>query len=177
MKYTGPEIRQPGMYDPIKAADDCCIPDFGPTKTQQSQAEDADINTIVRRFGLTGKLPDDIRTPTYADYDQVDDFHTAMNAVTAAHSQFMRMPAEIRGRFDNDPQKFVEFCEDPANLEILRTMGLAKALEEAPGRAAGAAGVESAGGEKSAPGGSGDGITSSPDGGVSRQRSTGTVIT
>lgn len=132
MKYTGPEIRQPGCYDPIKAADDCCIDDYGPSLTQQSQAKDADINEIVKRFGLTGTLPDDIRIPHYADYDEVIDFHTAMNAVAAAQSQFMRMPAAIRSRFDNDPQKFVEFCEAPGNIEALRQMGLAKALETSP---------------------------------------------
>ena len=39
-----------------------------------------------------------------------------MNAVRGAEESFMAMPAEVRSRFGNDPQAFVEFCSDEANL-------------------------------------------------------------
>lgn len=131
MKITPPFVRSPGNYDPVAACEECCVDDWGPTKTHQSMAEDADINTIMRRFGQTGRLPDDLRTPTYADYDQVLDYHSAMNAVADANSQFMKLPPAIRARFDNDPGKFLDYASDPENIDGLRDMGLAKAKEEA----------------------------------------------
>lgn len=102
-----------------------------PSKTVQSQSEEADINTIVKRFGLTGKLPENVRVPEFADFEDVFDFQSAMNAVRLGQESFMRMPADIRNEFYNDPQRFVEFCtatnEDGTlqNLEEMRAMGLA----------------------------------------------------
>ena len=47
----------------------------------QSQKDEADINTIVRNFGVTGKLPVGIRVPTYGDFDGVSDYREAIEAV------------------------------------------------------------------------------------------------
>lgn len=94
--------------------------------TQQHQAEEADINTIVRRFGISGVLPQSIRLPQYGDFDAIIDYQTALDAVIAADKAFMEVPADIRARFDNQPQLFLEFCSDPSNLEELRKLGLAK---------------------------------------------------
>jgi len=129
MKYNGPFVRQPGMYDVKQACEECCIADFGPSLTQQSQTQDADINQIVKRFGLTGQLPDNLKTPTYDDWTDVMDYEGALNRVRDAQDNFMKMPAGIRSRFDNDPQKFLEYATDPKNMDGLREMGLAKAKE------------------------------------------------
>lgn len=91
---------------------------------QQQFADDADINTIVRRFNLTGQLPDNVRAPQYADFEEVYDFQTAMNAIRSAEESFMAMPANVRSRFYNDPHRFVEFCSDPANMDEARKLGL-----------------------------------------------------
>lgn len=101
----------------------------------QSSAEECDINVIVRRFGLTGQVPNQgIRLPTYQDFEDIFDFQTAMNAVRAAEQEFMKVPADIRSRFGNDPQQFVEFCSDEKNIDELRKLGLAKAkpADDAP---------------------------------------------
>ena len=65
----------------------------------QSAAEESDINTIVRRFGLTGELPGDVDMPQSGDYSGVGDFHSAMNVVRQAQEEFLRVPADIRARF------------------------------------------------------------------------------
>lgn len=96
-----------------------------PSLAIQSAKEESDINTIVRRFGLTGQLPNDVRVPSFGDFTEVVDFHTAMNAVAMANESFMAMPAEVRSRFGNDPQAFVAFCSDEGNLEEMRKLGLA----------------------------------------------------
>lgn len=93
--------------------------------TRQSEAQDADINVIVKRFNVTGQLPQGLRLPTYADFDGIFDFRTAMDAVRAAEAAFLQVPAEIRARFGNDPHLFVQFCSNPENLGELRKLGLA----------------------------------------------------
>lgn len=91
----------------------------------QSQKDEADINTIVRRFGLTGQLPANIRTPQYGDYTGISDYRSALHAVMDAEKSFMEIPADIRKKFDNDPQKYLEFVTDEKNLEEMVKMGLA----------------------------------------------------
>lgn len=100
--------------------------------TDESFKEECDINTIVRNFGLTGQLPDNIRTPLEGDFTEVVDYQTALNMVIAADAAFMELPSEVRERFANDPAKFVAFASDPANLEECRKMGLADPLRAPP---------------------------------------------
>lgn len=97
--------------------------------TQQSQAEEADINTIVRRFGLTGHLPQAVVMPVYGDFDVVSDYREALEQVRAADAAFMLMPADVRARFDNDAGAFVDFCSDDRNIDEARKMGLIPAVE------------------------------------------------
>lgn len=98
--------------------------------TQQDQKEDADINVLVRRFGVTGEMPISTRMPMYQDFADVFDFRTAVETVKQAEEAFLQVPAEIRARFHNDPGAFAEFCEKPENLPELRKMGLAAIVEE-----------------------------------------------
>lgn len=94
-------------------------------RTQQHFKDECDINVIVERFGITGQLPENARMPVYGDFTGVVDFHTAVNAVRSAQDAFDVMPAKVRARFENNPQLFVEFCSDPANLAEARLLGLA----------------------------------------------------
>lgn len=101
-----------------------------PSKTIQSGKDDADINVIVRRFGVTGQMPQQVRMPQYGDYTGISDFQSAMNVVRAAEEQFMTLPAAVRSRFGNDPQAFLEFCTNPDNIGELRKMGLANPVKD-----------------------------------------------
>lgn len=93
-------------------------------KAQQQFAEESDINTIVRRFGLTGTLPQTVRVPKYGDFTVVTDYKTAMDAVREADSNFMELPAPLRAEFDNDPQKLLEFMGDAKNRDKAIELGL-----------------------------------------------------
>lgn len=117
-----------------------------PSKTQQSQAKDADINVIVRRFGVTGLLPQGAVLPRYEDFEGIFDFQTAQNALVSAQRAFMTVPATIRRRFGNDPHEFVQFCSDPANIEELRKMGLAPKVKvsDVPSNSGGSSNVQQA---------------------------------
>lgn len=105
------------------------------SKTQQNQREEADINVIMRRFGQSGQLPVGgyEMPPLEGDFgDGAVDFQSALNLVIAAERSFSAMDAEVRARFNNDPERFVKFCSDPENLPEMRKLGLAVPEEPAP---------------------------------------------
>lgn len=89
----------------------------------QSARDEADINTIVRRFGLTGELPSQVAMPRSGDFTDIPDFHTAMNMIRSTQEAFMSIPADIRARFSNDPQQLMEFLENDANRDEARKLG------------------------------------------------------
>lgn len=122
-------LRTPYNYDMNAAGDESGLECKDPTLTKQSFAEEADINTIVKRFNLTGQLPQNIRMPTYADFEDIITFQEAMNAIVNANTAFMTMPADVRARFHNNPSEFVDFCSDPTNLEEARKLGLVEASD------------------------------------------------
>jgi len=97
-----------------------------PPRTQQHFKDECDINTIVRRFGLTGQMPDSPVIPHYGDFSEVFDFQTAQNAIAKAREDFMTLPARLRDRFNHDPQQLLRFVEDPYNRKEGEALGLFK---------------------------------------------------
>lgn len=93
-------------------------------RTQQEFAEEADINTIVRRFGLTGELPENVRIPQSGDFTGITDYHSALNLIREADEGFMELPAELRARFEHDPGRLMAFLEDANNKEEAIKLGL-----------------------------------------------------
>lgn len=96
------------------------------SRAQQQFAEEVDINTIVKRFGLTGELPSNVPHILQGDFTNIVDFQSAMDMIVAAREAFMEQPAEVRARFDNDPQKFLAFTSDKANLDEAIKLGLVR---------------------------------------------------
>lgn len=99
---------------------------------QQQFKEECDINEIVRRFGLTGQLPDVPRAPVSGDFTGIVDFRTAMEAVRKAEEGFMEFPAELRARFQNDPQQMLQFLGDERNRDEALKLGLIAKPPEVP---------------------------------------------
>lgn len=100
--------------------------------TQQQFKDECDINTIVRRFGLTGVVPQNFAMPQSGDFTGVTDFHTAMNVVRASQEAFMTLPGEVRARFANSPQRLMDFLHDPQNRDEAIRLGLAQKPAEVP---------------------------------------------
>lgn len=118
-------VRSAYNYDPNVVSRETGT-DTGPeSMTQQSFKDECDINTIVRRFGVTGEMPVVSNPPTYQNFEGIFDYQSAMNAIRQAEESFASLPADVRKRFQNSPQMFVEFCSDGKNLEEMRKMGLA----------------------------------------------------
>lgn len=107
--------------------------DCGPdSRTHQSMAADADINTIVGRYRKSGILPDQkVPDLQYGDFTEAKDLHGSMMAVQEAREDFMELNSKIRSACDNDPVKFLEMCADPDRVDELRELGLLEAQEPA----------------------------------------------
>ena len=135
-----PFVRNPYNYDTNSASDESGLLCSDESLTQQSFKDEADINTIVRRFGLTGQLPQDLQMPVSGDFTGISDYHTAMNMVLAAQDEFLRVPADVRARFQNDPAQLMAFLDDPANRAEAESLGLVTAAPAAPAAPAGTAG-------------------------------------
>lgn len=136
-KFKPINARAAGFYDPDAHSNETVlVRDFGPSLTDQSQADEADINTIVKRFNITGEIPVTARTPfpLDVDFEEILDFTEAQHAILRARASFMSLPAAVRSSFENDALAFADFASDPQNLEQLRAWGLAppKPPEPAP---------------------------------------------
>lgn len=153
-KILPPVCRAPGNYDQAAWSNIGTVEDFGPSLAVQSQKDEADINVIVKRFGLTGTLPDNPRLPTYGDFEEVYDFQSAMQAVRSAQELFHALPATARAVFNNDPQQLIEAVDDPDRRWLLEKAGLIDAARQTPSpeapRAA-QAGTTVSGGTSAAP--------------------------
>ena len=122
----------PFNYDADLASDESGLFCGDVSRAKQSFAEEVDINTIVRRFHLTGELPSDVRVPQYGDFEAVFDFHSAMNVVAEAREAFDRMPADVRARFHNEPQEFLTFVLDEQNRAEAVKLGVVVKPEAEP---------------------------------------------
>lgn len=119
-------IRSPYNYDRDQASLVGGLMCLDESLAQQHMAEDADINVIVKRFGITGQMPQNPRLPSYGDFTGVSDFRSALEAVRDAEDAFGELPGDLRARFDNDPQRYLDFVENPANQQQIYDLGLAE---------------------------------------------------
>lgn len=97
--------------------------------TKQEFTAECDINTIMKRFVASDfdptSLPISGRKPMYGDFSEApESYHAAISYIKETERMFLTLSPDIRFRFDNDPQKFLSFVEDPANFDELVSMGL-----------------------------------------------------
>lgn len=108
-----------------------CDPDEG--MTRQEFADECDINVLMATYERTGALNHFNRVePQYLDVSDVPDLPRSIAIIEAANAAFMTLPASTRREFDNDPVKFVEFAQNPDNLEKMREWNLAPPLPPDP---------------------------------------------
>lgn len=127
-----PFIRTPYNYSMERASEETGLACTDPTLAQQHDKDDTDINTLVKRFGITGTMPQLERVPLEGDFHEITDFHSAANAILAAQKTFMTLPADVRSRFDNDPGRFHDFAINGENRAEMEKMGLLKPKAEPP---------------------------------------------
>lgn len=92
------------------------------TLVQQGMKDEADINTIVRRFGLTGGLPVGSTVGVYGDFTGIEDYASAVSAIERAGLGFMKLPPEIRERFGNDPGQLARFAAEASEADFVQAL-------------------------------------------------------
>lgn len=102
------------------------------SKTKQSFKDETDINLILEKYVKTGLINHEPSNPgQYGDFSNVVDYQSACNAVLEVERNFMQLPAQARARFQNDPGQFLEFIQDPKNLEEAQKLGLVELKKSA----------------------------------------------
>lgn len=108
--------------------------DTGPGLTKQEFREEADLNVMVKRYGvlsLAQGLTVDAKA-ALVDVSNIGDFADVLRKVDAANEAFMQLSAEVRARFKNRPEHLVEFLQDSRNLDEAVSLGLVVKREVAP---------------------------------------------
>lgn len=116
-------IRNPYNYDSDQLSHDTGLECLDPTLTEQEHLAESDINYIADKFMKTGQLPQVLNLPTHGDFSGIFDFQTAMNTVKQAKDEFMKLPAKVRTRFNNDPKEILDFVADDTNREEAIKLG------------------------------------------------------
>jgi len=98
-------------------------PITGESLTQQHELEASDINNIIKKYQVTGELPEP-RFGSYVDISDIPDYQTSLNIVQQADEAFKRLPSKVRGRFMNDPQTLLTWLRDSNNLSEAIELGL-----------------------------------------------------
>lgn len=89
-----------------------------PSKTQQQFKDDVDINKIMAKHRKTGMITHlNYREGVYGDFSEVKDYQQSLETVMKAEDSFASLPSQIRNKFENNPQKLIEFLNDPKNNE------------------------------------------------------------
>ena len=96
------------------------------TPVKQSFKDECDINRIVSQYTRTGQITHTNRGVAHYGYAPAVDFREALDLVRDQEEQFAELPAEVRARFNNNPEELLEFLGDADNLEEARQLGLAK---------------------------------------------------
>jgi len=95
--------------------------------TQQSFADDADINFIVRRYVESGFIAD--VNQAIARYDMLntwvgDPYVDCVDKIVAARENFENLPSDLRARFNNNPQDMIAFLSASENEAEAIALGL-----------------------------------------------------
>ena len=108
----------------------------GETMTKQSHKRECDINYIVPKAQRDGIL-EHVNTmkAVYGDFSSVGDYQAHMEQLIAAEDAFMQLPSEIRTKCGNSQIGFMQYMEDPANLEEQIKFGLVEKPAPPPPKA------------------------------------------
>ena len=96
-----------------------------PTMTKQALVEEADINKIIRKHGLSHVQTNMAKLEViYGDITSFD-LQQAIQMNIDAQEAFMEVPSEVRKQFGNDAGAFIDYATNPENIEQMREWGLA----------------------------------------------------
>lgn len=97
-----------------------------PSMADPSFEADTNVNNVMKKHGGSMESAFQARRlqGAYADLSNIPDYQTMLKTVQHAQDTFNAMPADLRKKFDNDPQKLISFLSDPNNKNEAITLGL-----------------------------------------------------
>lgn len=101
-------------------------PPSGPSKVSQSAAVGTRVSDIVNRFGPGNPIGipgPAAKKPRFIDVS-AEDYHTMMNRITDANTQFAQLPSRLKGMFGNNLYQMLRFVENPDNRPRALELGL-----------------------------------------------------
>ncbi len=108
--------------------------DYSDGRTQQCYTDECNIEKIMARASAGGTITHLAKYEgTYSDFSDFD-FHEQSNKLAMGNEIFAQLPAEIRREFGQNPQKFFNYVNDPANKDDLlkKLPGLARPGTQLP---------------------------------------------
>lgn len=95
------------------------------TLAQQQFKDQCDVNKIMEKY-KKGKPITHLNTSSgvYADLLEIPDYREALEIVRHAQDAFLDLPAKIRAEHENDPQKLIQWLQDPSNDDKAVELGL-----------------------------------------------------
>lgn len=95
--------------------------------TEQSHKRITDVNYIIKQYDKTGLIIH--QNKIEAQYGDMtgDDYKTMLDTVIKAQNAFDELPSKIRKRFNNSPEEYLRFFEDPDNRDEAKQLGLIRA--------------------------------------------------
>ena len=83
-----------------------------PSLTEQSFKFESDINNICEGKAFSS-LPTNKNQPLFDDFTNLGNYQESLDTVARAKSLFEELPSSLRNRFENNPQKLIDFVSDP----------------------------------------------------------------
>lgn len=126
-------LRLMRAYDAAVVSAETAIDTGTLSPVQQHLKDEVDINTIVKRFGITHQVPAGVPGGIFGDFTDVSDYESAVAKIERAQEGFLTLPADVRERFGNDPGKLVGFARNVPEEMLNAELGLAaRGAAEAP---------------------------------------------
>lgn len=98
---------------------------INPSRTVHAPKDQHDINVIMAKYKKTGQLPNVVtRSGVYADMTEMPSYQEALQTVIEANNAFDMLPARVRAKFDNNPQKLMDWLSKPENTKEAIELGL-----------------------------------------------------
>lgn len=94
------------------------------TMTEQSHAKLNDLHHLMKLDRDRLAEHTNIYEGKYMDMINVPDFHQAQLILAETASMWESIPATLRQKFNNEPERFVEFMQNEDNRESMLEMGL-----------------------------------------------------
>jgi hypothetical protein len=98
-------------------------------KSKVAQHHRTEIKKMVEQTEAKGLLRASTKFEGEMDDFPAYDFQEAQLMMAKANSMFESLPSQARAKFENNPAKFMDFANNPANAQEMVDMGLAKGLD------------------------------------------------